>query len=241
VRSLARSHCRFPTPPGSHPGDLLICCDGWAFWSGDGAPSGQPHQGRQASNFRDTSGPLGCITMHGPRARQTSGTGAAHASHTGKGSTMSGMASDLEAPDFDPDRTPGSAPGIQGRVRVAPDIPDISCGAQWRCQADPLDTDLKEVRQAMNDIRQSFAQQGLVRPTQGRVLGGVCAGLGRRFGIAPWPARILFVLLLMVIPGGQILTTQFCGSSCRRSRRSLSSARRPCLRLPPDPRDRGAR
>ena len=57
----------------------------------------------------------------------------------------------------------------------------------------------------MNDIHQSFAQQGLVRPRQGRVLAGVCAGLGRRFGIAPWPARILFVLLLMVIPGSQIL------------------------------------
>jgi phage shock protein C len=57
----------------------------------------------------------------------------------------------------------------------------------------------------MNDIHQSFAQQGLVRPTQGRVLGGVCAGLGRRFGITPWNARILFVLLLMVIPGSQIL------------------------------------
>jgi phage shock protein C len=57
----------------------------------------------------------------------------------------------------------------------------------------------------MSDIHQSFAQQGLVRPREGRVLGGVCAGLGRRFGIAPWPARILFVLLLMVIPGSQIL------------------------------------
>jgi len=57
----------------------------------------------------------------------------------------------------------------------------------------------------MNDIHQSFAQQGLVRPRESRVLGGVCAGLGRRFGIAPWPARLLFVLLLMVIPGSQIL------------------------------------
>ena len=57
----------------------------------------------------------------------------------------------------------------------------------------------------MNDIHQSFAQQGLVRPRESRVLGGVCAGLGQRFGIAPWPARILFVLLLMVIPGSQIL------------------------------------
>jgi phage shock protein PspC (stress-responsive transcriptional regulator) len=57
----------------------------------------------------------------------------------------------------------------------------------------------------MNDIHQSLARNGLVRPRQGRVLGGVCAGLGRRFGITPWTARILFVLLLMIIPGSQIL------------------------------------
>jgi phage shock protein C len=57
----------------------------------------------------------------------------------------------------------------------------------------------------MNDIRQSFAAQGLVRPSQRRVLGGVCAGLGRRFGIEPWTARLLFVLLLLVIPGSQLL------------------------------------
>jgi phage shock protein C len=57
----------------------------------------------------------------------------------------------------------------------------------------------------MNDIHQSFAQQGLVRPRDGRVLGGVVAGLGRRFGLTPWTARLLFVLLLMVIPGSQLL------------------------------------
>lgn len=57
----------------------------------------------------------------------------------------------------------------------------------------------------MNDIHQTFAGQGLVRPLEGRILGGVCAGLGRRFGIDPWPARLLFVLLLMVVPGSQIL------------------------------------
>jgi phage shock protein PspC (stress-responsive transcriptional regulator) len=48
-------------------------------------------------------------------------------------------------------------------------------------------------------------EQGLVRPREGRVLGGVCAGLGRRFGISPWPARILFVVILMLVPGSQIL------------------------------------
>ena len=57
----------------------------------------------------------------------------------------------------------------------------------------------------MNDIHQGFARQGLTRPSDGRVAGGVLAGLGRRLGIAPWPARILFVLLLLLIPGSQIL------------------------------------
>jgi phage shock protein C len=57
----------------------------------------------------------------------------------------------------------------------------------------------------MNDIHSTFRNQGLVRPQQGRVLGGVVAGLGRRFGIDPWPARLLFLLILMVIPGSQIL------------------------------------
>jgi phage shock protein C len=54
----------------------------------------------------------------------------------------------------------------------------------------------------MNDY---FQREGLVRPRDGRVLGGVCAGLGRRFGLAPWQARILFVLVLMLIPGSQII------------------------------------
>ena len=57
----------------------------------------------------------------------------------------------------------------------------------------------------MNDIQQSLGQYGLIRPREGRILGGVCAGLGRRFGIAPWTARLLFLLLLMVIPGSQFL------------------------------------
>ena len=57
----------------------------------------------------------------------------------------------------------------------------------------------------MDDIRQSLAQQGLIRPQEGRVLGGVIAGLGRRFGIDPWPARLLFVLLILVLPGCPIL------------------------------------
>ncbi|MEP7737558.1 PspC domain-containing protein [Nocardioides sp. 31GB23] len=57
----------------------------------------------------------------------------------------------------------------------------------------------------MTDIRASFGNQGLVRPRDGRVLGGVCAGLGRRFGLTPWITRLLFVLILMVVPGSQLL------------------------------------
>ncbi len=57
----------------------------------------------------------------------------------------------------------------------------------------------------MNDIHETLRREGLVRPAGGRILGGVCAGLGRRFGISPWPARLLFVVLLMLIPGSQIL------------------------------------
>ena len=56
----------------------------------------------------------------------------------------------------------------------------------------------------MNNIQKRFAQQGLVRPAQGRILGGVCAGLGRRFGVTPWTARLLYALLLL-IPGSTII------------------------------------
>jgi phage shock protein PspC (stress-responsive transcriptional regulator) len=57
----------------------------------------------------------------------------------------------------------------------------------------------------MSQIQSSFARQGLVRPRQGRVIAGVCAGLGRRFGLSPWTARLLFVLVLMLLPGSQII------------------------------------
>jgi phage shock protein C len=57
----------------------------------------------------------------------------------------------------------------------------------------------------VNEIHARFAAEGLVRPRDGRVLAGVVAGLGRRFGIDPWPARLLFVLILLIVPGSQIL------------------------------------
>ncbi|PUA81299.1 PspC domain-containing protein [Nocardioides currus] len=57
----------------------------------------------------------------------------------------------------------------------------------------------------MTEIRSTLAQQGLIRPRDGKILGGVCAGVGRRFGLTPWISRLLFVLLLMVVPGSQLL------------------------------------
>ncbi len=57
----------------------------------------------------------------------------------------------------------------------------------------------------MTSIHTFMAQQGLVRTREGRLLAGVCSGLGRRVGLDPWPARILFLLLLLVIPGSQLL------------------------------------
>jgi phage shock protein PspC (stress-responsive transcriptional regulator) len=57
----------------------------------------------------------------------------------------------------------------------------------------------------MNSVYDSMARQGLVRPRQGRILGGVCAGLGRRFGLSPFIARLLFVVILFIIPGSQLI------------------------------------
>jgi phage shock protein PspC (stress-responsive transcriptional regulator) len=57
----------------------------------------------------------------------------------------------------------------------------------------------------MGSIHNLFRSHGLTRSSEGRILGGVCAGLGRRIGLDPWPARLLFVLLLLVLPGCPVL------------------------------------
>ena len=73
-------------------------------------------------------------------------------------------------------------------------------------QAGPVSQTLEQRRDPLMDsVRDSFRRQGLVRPRQGRVLGGVCAGLGRRFDISPGIARLLFVVILLVLPGSQFL------------------------------------
>ncbi len=57
----------------------------------------------------------------------------------------------------------------------------------------------------MEKIRMSLARQGLVRSTDRAIIGGVCAGVGRRLGLTPWMTRLLFVVTMIVIPGSQIL------------------------------------
>jgi phage shock protein PspC (stress-responsive transcriptional regulator) len=63
----------------------------------------------------------------------------------------------------------------------------------------------------MESIHSSFRQAGLIRPQEDRVLAGVCAGLGRRIGLDPWPARLLFVLILLIVPGSQLLISRSYG------------------------------
>jgi phage shock protein C len=62
-----------------------------------------------------------------------------------------------------------------------------------------------EGKEIMGSIHDQFRRQGLTRPVEGGILGGVCAGLGRRIGLGPWPARLAFLLVLMLIPGSQLL------------------------------------
>jgi phage shock protein C len=57
----------------------------------------------------------------------------------------------------------------------------------------------------MEKIRTSLARQGLVRSTDRAIIGGVCAGVGRRLGLTPWVTRLLFLVTLVVIPGSQLL------------------------------------
>jgi len=57
----------------------------------------------------------------------------------------------------------------------------------------------------MGAIHDSMARAGLVRPVHGRVLAGVCAGLGRRLGISPLAARLLFVVVLVILPGSPLV------------------------------------
>jgi phage shock protein C len=79
------------------------------------------------------------------------------------------------------------------------------CAAPARGTLDESTSPTREGNLTVDSIHTALRREGLVRPRDGRVLGGVCAGLGRRFGVDPWPARLLFLVLLLVIPGSQFL------------------------------------
>jgi phage shock protein C len=58
----------------------------------------------------------------------------------------------------------------------------------------------------LDAIRHDLAARGIYRTRQERILGGVCAGLGRRFGeLSPWTSRLVFLLVLIVLPGSSLL------------------------------------
>jgi phage shock protein PspC (stress-responsive transcriptional regulator) len=56
----------------------------------------------------------------------------------------------------------------------------------------------------MNSARTSFANRGLARPASEKVLGGVAAGLARRFGVSTTLVRLAFIISI-VLPGPQVL------------------------------------
>jgi phage shock protein PspC (stress-responsive transcriptional regulator) len=59
---------------------------------------------------------------------------------------------------------------------------------------------------AMEGVRSWFREQGLVRPTSGRWVAGVCRGVAERVGLPTVAVRALFVLsLLLPLPGSQLL------------------------------------
>ena len=49
-----------------------------------------------------------------------------------------------------------------------------------------------------------MTSNALVRPRRGRIVGGVCVAVARRFDLSPTLVRLLFVAS-MLLPGPQIL------------------------------------
>jgi phage shock protein PspC (stress-responsive transcriptional regulator) len=50
-----------------------------------------------------------------------------------------------------------------------------------------------------------FRREGLLRPKEGRWIAGVCAGLGRRYGMSAAEARLLFILIMIILPGSPLV------------------------------------
>jgi phage shock protein PspC (stress-responsive transcriptional regulator) len=56
----------------------------------------------------------------------------------------------------------------------------------------------------LGDVRGWFRDEGLVRPREGRWLGGVCLGVANRYGVDPLLVRAAAVLSLL-LPGPQVV------------------------------------
>jgi phage shock protein PspC (stress-responsive transcriptional regulator) len=52
---------------------------------------------------------------------------------------------------------------------------------------------------SLGGARRWFAERGLRRTREGRVLGGVCAGLARRYDVNPLVMRVLGVLSAVIV------------------------------------------
>lgn len=59
-------------------------------------------------------------------------------------------------------------------------------------------------RRFLGDVRDWFRDEGLIRPREGRWLGGVCLGVANRYGVDPLLVRIAAVLTLF-LPGPQFV------------------------------------
>jgi phage shock protein C len=55
-------------------------------------------------------------------------------------------------------------------------------------------TDSTTLDGSLSGARAWFAEHGLVRPRRGKMIGGVCAALGRRYGVNVLVMRVLFVV-----------------------------------------------
>ncbi len=69
--------------------------------------------------------------------------------------------------------------------------------------------DINTVRETLargvDAVQGTMARNGLTRPNDERVVGGVFSGIGRRFGLDPWTSRLAIGATLLVIPGTQVL------------------------------------
>ena len=61
------------------------------------------------------------------------------------------------------------------------------------------------VSRGVDAVHGTMARNGLTRPNDDRLVGGVFSGIGRRFGLDPWASRAAIAATLLVIPGTQIL------------------------------------